>query len=448
MKILIVGAGRVGGTIVELLANEDHDITVVDLVKNNLSLLSVKYDVNAVLGNGTDVDVLKEAKAESADLFIACTAKDELNVLCCLIAKKLGVTRTVARIRSPEYCDLFKENDLGINLIINPEYESARELFRALRFPSALRVEPFVDGKVDIFEFRIGKNNPLINTYLSELNSKYGINVLVCAINRSGKALVPTGNCELLEGDIIYVTATLKNAEAFFKKLKIWKKSLKHIMICGGGRTTYYLCSMFKRMGNEIKIVEPNKKRCQALVQDFPKVGVVNADTSDYELLCDEGFAETDAFLSLTDDSSENAILCLIAKNLGVPAVSTIEEQPMVADMLSSQGITLISQKYAAASQIVRYVRGQSNAMGGAIQALYRIINGEAEILEFNVEGTYKALGQSLKEVNLIPNTLIAAILRNNEVIIPNGDDCILEGDEVLIVSKGVKIDELNDIVS
>lgn len=448
MKILIVGAGRVGSTIVKLLANEDHDITVVDLVKNNLSFLSVKYDINVLVGNGTDVDVLKEAKANEADLFIACTAKDELNVLCCLIAKKLGVTRTIARIRSPEYCDLFKENDLGINLIINPEFESARELFRALRFPSALRVEPFIDGKVDIFEFRVGKNNPLIHTYLSELVSKYGINILVCAINRNGEALVPTGNCELLEGDIIYVTATLKNAEAFFKKLKIWKKSLKHIMICGGGRTTYYLCSMFKRMGNEIKVIEPNKKRCQALVQDFPKVNVVNANTGDYELLRDEGFAETDAFLSLTDDSSENAISCLIAKNIGVPVVSTIEGQPMIADMLSSQGITLISQQYAAASQIVRYVRGQSSAMGGAIQALYRIINGNAEIMEFSVENSFKALGRSLKEVSFIPNTLIAAILRDLEVIIPNGDDCLLEGDKILIVSKGEGIDELNDIVS
>jgi len=448
MKIVIVGCGKVGLTIIESLSNEGHDLTIIDINKASLSAVSVKFDVSVILGNGTNADILKSAGVASADLFIACTQRDEINVLSCLAAKKLGVFQTVARIRDPEYCDLFDAADIGINMIINPEHEVAKQLFRALRFPSALKVEPFVEDKVDIFELRIDKESPLINCSLSDLKTNYGISILVCAINRNGKAIIPTGKFEITEGDTIYVTATLKDAESMFKKLKMWKKQLKHIMIIGGGKITYYLCDLFKKTGNELKVIENSKTRCVELAEEFRKVTVINASPSDYEMLRDEGLADADAVLSLLDDNEDNAILSMYAQSLGVGSVTTIVEHNILSEMLAKQGINLASSRSAAADEIVRYVRSQTNTMGGAMRALYRIMGGLTEVMEFLVEPEFKLLGIPFKNASFIPNTLIAAISRGEDVIIPNGDDCLVEGDRVLIVSTGTQIGELNDIVA
>lgn len=438
MNIVIVGDGKVGAALTEHLSTEGHDVVVIDKDPKVVEEMVNQYDVMGLCGNGASYSVQMEAGVDKARLLIAATSSDELNILCCLVAKKIGAHHTVARVRNPEYAKqlhFFKE-ELGLSLVVNPEFAAANEIARVLRFPTALNMESFAGDRVDLAEIEIKANNPLAGMCVYEIVGRFKARVLICAVQRGENVYIPNGNFGLQAGDRIHITSKRSDMIAFMKELGIYRHRTKNVLISGGGKMGYYLARQLSETGHKVKVIEIEEQRAEILADLLPHATVICGDGSDRNLLLEQGLDNQDAFVSLTTIDEENIITTMYASSIGVG--KTVAKVNRVSyDILQSIGIeTAVSSKTIAANQILGYVRALENSGASSVQTLYKLVNDRVEALEFRIE-TEEAfyIGRTLKELQLKDDVIIGCILRKGKIIYPCGDDTIENGDNVIVIT-------------
>lgn len=451
MNIIISGCGKIGSTIIASLVAEGHNIVAIDNNPAVITELTNIYDVMGICGNGVDSDILEEAGISKADLFVAVAGSDELNMLSCFIARKLGAKYTVARIRSPEYNDkslgLMKQQ-LEISLTINPERLAAHDLFNILKFPSAVKIESFSRRYLEIIEIRLKDNSMLDGMKLSDIRAKFDAKVLICCIQRDNEVFIPNGNFVLHSGDKIGITATHTELQKFFKALGIMQKQAKDVMLLGGGRVSYYLADMLTNIGTAVKIIEKDEKTCELLSELIPKATIICGDGAQQELLVEEGLLTTDAFVSLTGMDEENILISIFAESQNVPKVMAKINREELISMAEKLGLdSIISPKKLVSDIIISYARALQNSMGSKVETLYKLMDDKAEALEFNTKEDAKIIGIPLKDLKLKKNILIGGIIRERKTIIPGGNDMILNGDKVVVIASNHRLQDLSDIL-
>ncbi len=451
MKIIVLGAGKVGKTLIKHMSNEDHDIIVVDQNATKVEEVVNQYDVIGVVGNGGSYDILMEAGAEDANLIICVTASDELNILAGLMAKKMGTRHTIARVRNPDYSSQrdFMRNQLGFSMIVNPELEAASEIRRVLSFPSAVKVDTFSRGKVELAEFFVEDHSRLNGVELNQLHKITKTNILVCAVSHNEDVIIPDGNYTIKPGDHLYITGTHRDLSKFCLDIGVITSRIKNVIIIGGGKIAYYLSKQLSTQGIKVKIIEKDENRCQVLAEKLPYVTIIHGDGSDDELLNEEGIENTDAVLALTGLDEENIVLSLSAKSLyhkKTIAKVTRMNYTGLSDVLKVDSI--VAPKKIVASQIIRYVRAKMNKdHDSSVKTLYKIVDGEVEAVEFKVTEHFKFLHKTINEMRIKEHVLVAAIIRENEVIVPKGNTTMELNDYVIIVSRGEIMKSLNDML-
>lgn len=450
MNIVIVGGGTVGAAICMQLTREDHNVTVVDENAEALMELSNICDVFTVTGNGANVSVLRKAGADKADLLIAVTSGDEINLLCCSAARQLGTRHTIARVRNPEYTELMQlmRGEMNLSMTINPELATAREIYRMLRFPSAAKIETLYRGRMELAELTIGPDSPFCHETLRELRAKLNLRFLVCSVLRDGQVFIPSGDFRLLAGDIICVTAPDDEIVDVFKALGAYKTPCRDVLIVGGGRTTYYLEALLQRSKIDSTVIEKDKELCQMLAEQY-KCTVVCDNGTKQDLLLEEGLERADAFLALSDVDEENAIVSMYAKTLGTPKVITMISTMSYVDFFKSVGLeSIVSPKTSTAVSILRFVRGMMTDTGSEIQSLHRLMDGRVEALEFFVKDEIEDITEiPMKKLNLRSGVLVACIVRKDKIIIPSADDVISSGDTVIVIALGGEMQSIKDIL-
>lgn len=450
MKIVIVGAGKIGCSLAEELANEDHDITVVDIDKEKVKMLSDTLDVMTLCGNGAAISVQREANVDDSDLMIAVTAQDELNMLACIVARKLGCRNTIARVRNLEYSEQLYvlKSELGLSMTINPELLAAKEIYRLLQIPAFIKRDTFAEGKAEIVELFIGDGNPMDGLRLADLRKKIHVRVLVCAVLRGESVFIPDGNFVLQKGDKIYVTAPAAALVEFTHELHLRSRKSKNVLIVGGGRIAEYLVPMLIRAGSRVKLIELKRERCERLAEKYPEIDVICSDGSSQSVLRKHNIRHMDAVLPLTNMDEENIIIGMFARKLGVPQLLTKINRLEYGEILGDRGAdSLISPKSLSTYAIIRYVRAMENTGGSAVLTIHKIADGGAEALEFAVTDATMHLREKLVDIQLKPGILIACINHMGKIIIPGGQDVLSSGDTVVIVTTaGREILDLNDI--
>lgn len=451
MNIIIVGLGKVGRKLAERLSLEkEHSITVIDLKQPTVADVVNSYDVMGITGSGTNMEVLEEAGISSADILIAVTRSDELNLLTCFLARKLGCSNTIARVRNPEYkneIQLFRE-DLGLAMIINPELIAAREMARLLRFPSAVQIDTFAKGRVEILKFKISETSPLCNLKLMEISQKLGCNILVCGVERGEKAFIPGGDFELMAGDYVSIVGTVHDATQFFKKIGLKTGKVKNTMIVGGGETAVYLADRLLKAGIEVSLIEQNLSRCDELCAILPKATIINGDGTENRLLIEEGIDSCESFVALTNLDEENVMLSLYAKTRTDGKIITKINRTAYDEVISNLGLdTVIYPKDITAEYILRFVRAKNNSIGSNIETMHEILDGKAEALEFHILENAPVANQTLETLDLKPEVLIACINRQGNIITPRGKDMLLPGDTVIVVTSRKGFTDIADIL-
>ncbi len=450
MQIIIVGCGNVGTTIAQQLSKEGHNITVIDMDGHKVEAVANHYDVMGIVGNGASFSVQNEAGIEKADLMIAVTASDELNMLSCLIAKKAGDCSTIARVRNPLYNKeiAFIKEELGLSMVINPEYAAACEIARLLKFPSAIKVDTFAKGRMELLKCKLNEGSVLHGRPLTYLSSGLHCDVLICTVQRGEEVFIPDGNFELREKDVISVVASPKKANEFFRKIGMATNRIKSCMIIGGGETTYYLAQQLLPMGIEIKIIEQNKERCNELSELLPQALVIHGDGTDRNLLYEEGLPRIHAFVSWTSMDEENIMLSLFAKSVSKAKTITKVHRIDYDEIIENLDLgSVLYPKNITAEYILQYVRARQNSIGSNIETLYQLIEDKVEALEFRVSKQSKLVGVPLKELRLKENLLIAGINRKRISITPGGQDTIEVGDTVVVVTTNQGFHDLEDIL-
>ncbi len=449
MKIVIIGLGTIGQPILENLSGENHTITIVDEDKDLIESLIEKYDVFGVVGNGACMDIQDEANVGDADLVIALTKNDELNVFACLVAKQLGVKNTVARVRNPAYRKQIAamKDALGISMVVNPERETANEIFNMINLPSVTRIDHFAKGKAILVEIIVEKGSPLIGESLISLGKKLTSRVLICAVQRGDEVIIPSGSFVIEEDDKIHFTADARNLGDFLTEVNLVKRPFKNIMIVGGGKTSYYLADALSKKKYSVKLIEESRERSDELAELLPRVTVACGNGTQHELLMEEGIGAMDAFVALTDIDEENIIVSMFANKKNVKKTITQIQSSDLFSMLDELGIdNSVSPKTIVASRIISYVRALANTRGSNILTLYRLVNNSVEALEFSAKKPERIYDKPLKDLTIKNNCLIACIIRNNEVIIPNGNSTIKLGDNVVVVTTHKSFDDLTDV--
>ena len=450
MNIIIAGSGKVGMTLAEHLSHEHHNITVIDVRDDVLRKASDALDVMCLKGSCTSLSILQDAGAADADVVIAATNSDEVNMLCCHCARRLGAGYTVARVRNAEYFNDVKglKSELGIDMVINPEYATAVEISRLLRFPSAANIDTFRRGSVELVGFHSRKGDLFNGQSLSELSpSIRRLPILFCAVERSGSVIIPDGSFVIQEGDKVYVIGQPAHINQFFKLLHRESQKIRSAFIVGGGRIAYYLISILENFGLEVKVVERDMERCRQLAEKYGKCLVIHGDGTDPELLTQENVTASGAFVALTDRDEDNLIISLYAIQNGVSKVVAKSNRQNYFGIANSAGLeSLVSPKLITANQILKVVRGMQNSKGSVMTSLYRIADGHAEAMEFIVGPSTRHLGTPLKDLRLKKGILIALIAREGNIIIPEGSSFIQEKDTVFIVSRDHAILDINDI--
>lgn len=446
MKIVVIGNGKVGYTLTQLLSKEGHDVVVIDSNSSILHEAQEALDVAVVDGNGALVQVQRAADVNHSDLAIAVTPADEINLLCCLVAHKLGCKSTIARVRDPQYDQqvaLFKE-DLGLSFSVNPEKAAALEIFRLLQLPSFLKRDSFAHGRVELVEFRLKPNSVLAGKRLDALGDIWSVNALICTVDRDGEIFIPSGSFCLQAGDKISVAADAGRLAELVNFLHLASSNIKNVLIVGGSRIATYLATMLLRSKIQVTIIEKDIDRCNVLCQLLPAATVINGNGTQQSLLRAEGIEETDAVVTLTGMDEENLIISMFANYVGVPKTITKINRSEYSAVFNNVGIdSIVSPKLLIANEIVQYVRAVSDSRksrermggGGTLQALYRIMDGKAEALGFTVPAGGKYLDIPLSALKLKPNILLASIIRARRVIIPKGNDVIMAGDSVVVVT-------------
>ena len=450
MKIIIAGAGKVGHTVAALLAEEGHDITIIDRDPDTIQILSNSLDVICVEGSATNSGTLREAGAEKADLLLAATEQDEVNMICGISARKLGTAHVIARVRDPEYLHQteFLRETLGLSVLVNPEYECAKEISRTLRFPGAVRVDSFSKGSLEIVEHKIPAGGKLEGVALKELVQRFGAKILVGVVERGKEAMIPNGNFVLQAGDRLSITGESRELRRFFTAIGQFKRPVRRVMIMGGGRSAVYLTRMLQESGMEVTVVERDRERCELLCDLIPQANIICGDATRSDVLQEDGLSAADAFVALTGDDEDNIITSLYAKSCGVGSVVVKVNRDYLDEILDNVGLTtIVSPKEIVAQQLTRYVRAMSNSMGGSMETLYRLADGKVEALEFKVSPRSACVNIPLKDLKLKPNILITAIIRGSKSIIPDGSSRILPGDHAVIVTAAGRLQNLDSIV-
>ncbi|MFG6384380.1 MAG: Trk system potassium transporter TrkA [Lachnospiraceae bacterium] len=450
MQIIIVGCGNVGTTLTEQLSEEGHNITVVDKDANKAEALANRFDVMGIVGNGASFSVQDEAGIADADLLIAVTTSDELNLLCCLIARKAAGCETIARVRNPIYNKEIThiKEELGLSMVINPEYAAATEIARLLKFPSAIKVDSFAKGRVDLLKCKINEGSVLNGRPLTYISSGLHCDVLICTVERGEEVFIPSGNFRLQEKDVISVVASAKKANDFFKKIGMTTNRIKNCMIIGGGETTYYLAKQLLPMGIEIKIIEQDKERCNELSELLPQAMVIFGDGTERNLLYEEGLPRAHSFVSWTNLDEENIMLSLFAKKVSKAKTITKVHRIAYDEIIDSLDLgSVLYPKNITAEYIIQYVRAKQNSIGSNIETLYQLIENKVEALEFRVQEKSELVGIPLMELKLKENLLIACINRKGNIITPGGQDTIEVNDTVVVVTTNRGFHDLKDIL-
>jgi len=452
MDIVIIGLGTIGRTVLKSLAGEDdHTITIIDENKAKVESLIEKYDVYGVVGNGACMNIQKEANVDEADLVIVLTQSDEVNILASLVAKKIGAKKTVARVRNPDYRKQISvmKNDLGIAMIVNPERETANEIYSLISLPSVAQIERFAKGRVLLVEIVIDNNSPLIGETLISLGKKLSSQVLVCAVQRGDEVIIPSGDFMIRSGDKIHFTSDAKALDDFFDKIHLVKSPLKNIMIVGGSRISYYLADSLSKKKYSVKLIENNLKRAEELAELLPHVTVIHGNGAKHSLLVEEGIEAMDAFVALTEIDEENMIVSMFANKKKVrKPIAKIKNEDLYY-MLDELGLNnIVSPRQIVANRIISYIRALENTRGSNVLNMYQLVNNRVEALEFQAKNRDDDIyNKPLKDLNIKKNCLIACIIRKNETIIPNGDSVIQLGDNVVVVTTHKNFDDLTDVI-
>ena len=452
MKIIIAGCGKIGTSVLASLAAEGHDVTAVDKKSEVISDITNVYDVMGVCGNAADCDTLIEAGAADCGLYVAMTESDELNMLSCFLAKKMGAQNTIARIRNPEYNDAslsFLRHHLELSMAINPEYRAAKELYNILKFPSALKIERFSRRNLEMIELRLSEDSDLVGMNLLEIRKKYDAQFLITCVQRGDDVYIPNGLFTLQAGDKIGLTASLPEMQKLLKMLNSLRKQAKNILILGGSKTAYYLAKMFETAGNSAKIIEQDEARCLELTSLLPSATIIHGNGTEQELLMEEGLASCDAFVALTGFDEENILLGIFATQQNVPKTVVKINRDELVSLAQKIGIdSIVSPKEITSNILVQYARALENSSGSTVETLYKIFDGKAEALEFIVAGESPLTGVPLKNIKLKPNLLIGGIMRGRKTIIPSGVDMILPDDRVVVISSNNRLNDLSDILA
>ena len=450
MDIIIVGCGKVGSALAEVLSDE-HNVTIIDKKESLVETATNDFDVMGIVGNCLQTEVLEEANVSKANILIAVTTSDEVNILSCLIAKKMGARHCIARVRSPEFDKqlVFMREELGISMMVNPDYIAANEIAKVLRYPEAINIESFAKGRVDLAEIRITSGSILDGVAVSQLTRRLRLDVLICAVQRGEELTIPNGNFVLRAGDKIHMTASHSNMVKFFKSISAAyrEKRVKRAVLIGGGRVAYHLAQQLIEMGVKVKIIEIDRERCLELSERLDKVDISCADGTDHDILEEERVYDADAVVTLTGIDEENILLSLLAKNNGVDKVVTKVNRMSLMQLSDTLDLdSIISPKTITVSQILQYVRAKQNSQGNNVTTLYRLVNDRLEAIEFVVRDKKEYVDVPLKKLNLRNGILIASIARGNELIIPKGDDCLKVNDSVVVITTNKGMHDLSNI--
>lgn len=450
MEIILVGCGKVGTALARQLSDEGHSITVIDTNAEKIARITETYDVMGIVGNGSSIGTLTEAGMEDADVLIAVTGSDELNLLCGMFAKKAGHCHAIARVRNPIYShelDFIKQQ-LTISTIINPELATAREISRLLRFPAASKIDTFAYGRVRLIKFKLPKGSGIENIPLKDLPAKISKDVLFCAVERGRDVIIPSGDFSLEDDDIVTILTPQERAPSFFDKLNLQTKPVRNAMIVGGGTIGYYLAKDLIEHGIRVRIVDSDHSRCESLAEMLPDATILNGDGTDRQLLLSEGLPASEAFVALTNLDEENVLLSMFAKKHSRAKIITKINRLEFDDILEGVDIgSAIYPKYITCDFIIQYIRALQNTAGNNVKTLYRILDDRVEALEFTVHEASTITSAPLSKLRLKPNLLICCITRGNQIIIPRGDDRIQVGDSVIVVTVEHGLHDLRDIL-
>ena len=451
MPVIIVGCGKVGRNLAEQLQAEDIDITLVDVIADKINDLCENIDAMGIVGNGASINTLMEAGVDTADILIAVTASDELNLLCCLIAQKANHCQTIARVRNPIYekeIGFIKER-LGVTMIINPELAAAQEISRLLRFPSAIKIDTFARGRVELLKFKVLPEFELDGMSVSQITDKYRCDVLFCAIESKTTLSIPGGDHLVHNGDFISIIATPKNTALFFKKIGLKTHQVKNTLIIGGGTISYYLAKALSDLKISVKIIDKNKERCEELSEMLPNATIICGDGTDRALLMEEGLSTVESFVTLTNMDEENIFLSLSAKNMTQAKLIAKVNRLPYKDVIDELDIgSVIYPKYITSDSILRYVRAMQNTIGSNVETLYHVLDNQAEALEFIIRDNSPVVGIPLSKLNLKNNLLVCCLTREGTVRIPRGQDSIQIGDNVIIVTTHKGLRDIRDILA
>lgn len=450
MNIIIVGCGKVGRTLAEQLCNEEHEIVVIDTNSEKIQQLSEDLDVMGITGNGSSIGVLSEAGLKDSDILIAVTGSDELNLLCCLIAKKVSDCHTIARVRNPIYNKErhFLKERLGVSMIINPELAAAMEISRLLRFPSAIKLDTFSKGRVELLKFKALPEFGLQGMSVMEIVDKFRTDILVCGVERSGNVYIPSGSFRLQDNDLISIIASPKNSALFFKKIGVNTHQVRNALIVGGGTLGFYLASLLIEMKIRVRIIESRRDRCEELSELLPEATIIYGDGTDKKLLFEEELSNAESFITLTNLDEENIFLSLFAKKVSKAKLITKVNRLAFDEVVDELDLgSVIYPKYITADYILQYVRAMGNSVGSNIETLYQILDNQAEALEFYVRDSSIITELPLSQLDLKDNLLIACINRRGKVSIPRGQDTIQVGDTVIVVTTVKGLKDLKDIL-
>ncbi len=450
LQIIIVGCGKVGATLIERLSQEGHDITIIDKNAQKIQEVTNLYDIMGLAGNGASYSVQMEAGIENTDLIIAVTDSDELNLLCCTVAKRVGNCAAIARVRTPDYSKEagYLQEKLGLAMIINPELEAAKEVSRILALPTALEVNSFAHGQAELIKFKIQSGNILDGMTIASLGSHTTANIIICAVERDGEVYIPSGGFTLAADDIISFVASSNATKFFMETIGIKTKRVKDTMIIGGGKAAYYLAKRLLKMGISVKIIENNRTRCDELSVLLPKAIIINGDGTDQELLKEEGVERVDSFVPLTGIDEENILLTLHASQVSKAKVVTKINRITFRDVISQLDLgSVVYPRYITSEAIIAYVRAKENSRNSNIETLYYMFDHRVEAIEFRVDEESSVTNIPLKDLSLKQDLLVSCISRNGEILIPSGQDCIQVGDTVIIVTKHTGFNDIQDIL-
>ncbi len=450
MNIIIIGCGEVGKTLAEQLNTEDNAITVIDTRPDAVEYLAARADVMGIVGNGATISVQDEAGVHHADLLIAVTESDELNLLCCAVARKSARCKTIARVRNPEYSAeaAYLKKELGIEMLINPEQAAATEIARILRFPSAIEINTFARGRVELLKFRLPEDSPMVGMSVKNVAMKLKCDILFCTVEREDEVFIAKGDLVFVEKDVISIIASPRNAAEFFKKIGYKIRSVKDVMIVGSGSMTHYLCGLLRRDNVSVTVIEPDLARCEELSVSYPEVRVLEGDPTDKSLLLEAGIAQAGAVVALTNFDEENILLCLFAKSVckgkTITKINRIEFDEVISHLTLD---STIYPKHITAEVIARYVRATQNSVGSNMETLYHVIKDQVEAAEFVVHEGSTLANIPLSQLEFKNDVLIGAIIHEGQVLIPRGHDVIHPGDRVIVVSKLLTLNDLADIL-